>query len=68
VPNRRPAKKGSFGGHLEELVKHFPHEEAGRKPDQSERTVDRSALKEKIDIHALLFRMAWQVERDDRGS
>lgn len=62
MPGRRPNKKGSFGGHLEELVKHFPHEPASRaKP----KAVDRRALQEKIDIHALLFRRAWELERDD---
>ena len=23
MPHRRPAKRGSFGGHFDELVKHF---------------------------------------------
>ncbi len=60
----RPKKTGSFGGHLEELVKHFPARQSVRhKPE-----LDRQRLKEKIDIHALLFQMAWQVERDKRGS
>jgi hypothetical protein len=28
MPHRRPRAKGSFGGHFDELTKHFPHEEA----------------------------------------
>jgi hypothetical protein len=68
VPDRRPVNKGSFGGHLEELVKHFPHEKPVPKSNSPKRTSDRSALQEKIDIHALLFQMAWQVDRDEPGS
>ena len=65
MPHRRPVKSGSFGGHLEELVKHFPHEVAVRQADQKKRAIDRRKLQEKIDVHALLFQMAWQVERED---
>ena len=61
----RPRKKGSFGGNLEELVKHFPHEAAPREKVRPKPTVDRQRLQEKIDIHALLFQMAWQVESDE---
>lgn len=25
MPHRRPVKHGSFGGHFDELVKHFTH-------------------------------------------
>ena len=25
MPHRRQFQKGSFGGHFDELVKHFPH-------------------------------------------
>lgn len=61
MSGERPTKKGSFGGHLEELVKHFPHERASRaKP----KAVDRRSLQEKLDIHAVLFQRAWQLERD----
>lgn len=50
---------------MDELVKHFPYEVATRKPPQTKPKIDSKALKEKIDIHALLFQMAWQVERED---
>jgi hypothetical protein len=59
--------KGSFGGHLEELVKHFPQEIAPLAPEAAKPKVDRQRLKEKIDIHALLFRMAWELDRDGEG-
>lgn len=65
MPDRRPGKPGSFGAHMDELVKHFPHEVATRKPLQPKPKMDSRALKEKIDIHALLFKMAWQMERED---
>ena len=67
MPGSRPRKKGSFGGHLEELVKHFPDEVATMKAVQPARNIDRRALKEKIDIHARLFQMAWQVEEGREG-
>lgn len=60
---KRRNKKGSFGGHLEELVKHFPHEATVRKPDRPK--VDPRVLKEKIDIHTLLFEMAWRLDAQD---
>lgn len=63
MSHRRPVK-GSFGGHLEELVKHFPHEVAPRGPDEPKPKTGRQALKEKIDIHALLFQQAWKLDRD----
>lgn len=62
MPHRRPLVKGSFGGHFEEIVKHFTH-------DRPERTLpkraDEKSLKEKRDIHALLFEMAWKLEGED---
>jgi hypothetical protein len=60
MPGRRPIKKGSFGGHFDELVKHFPHE----RPKPRDCDEEQRALKEKRDIHALLFERAWQLERE----
>ena len=65
MPHRRTEKKGSFGAHFDELVKHFPREAAAkRKP-----APDFRDLQEKRDIHSLLFERAWQMDRveDDRG-
>jgi hypothetical protein len=33
MPRRRPTKKGSFDGHFDELVKHFPDERASPSGD-----------------------------------
>jgi len=62
----RPKNRGSFGGHLEELIKHFPAEAIARELDRPK--VDSKALKEKIEIHAMLFQQAWRLERDEHGS
>ena len=62
MPHRRTRKKGSFGGHFDELVTHFPETEAEAKHKRrAERT-----RKENLDIHALLFERAWSVERSER--
>ena len=57
-------KKGSFSGHFDELVKHFPHDKPGESP--SGRPSSRE-LQEKRDIHALLFEQAWKLDRADDG-
>ncbi|MCL6729090.1 hypothetical protein [Sphingomonas hankyongi] len=58
---KRPIKQGSFGGHFDELVKHFPHD----RPSASETDAEerRRSLREKRDIHALLFEQAWKLDR-----
>ena len=60
MPHRRQVQKGSFGGNIDELVKHFPNDQpetpAG---EQHQRSAE---LQEKIDIHARLFEQAWEVE------
>lgn len=56
MTGKRPIIKGSFGGHFDELVKHFPHDDA---PAQVR---NKRELKEKRDIHALLFEQAWRME------
>jgi hypothetical protein len=61
MPSSRQNQKGSFAGHFDELVKHFPEyqpEEAGEGRHERSRR-----LQEMIDIHSLLFERAWQVER-----
>lgn len=63
MPHRRTRKKGSFGGHFDELVTHFPEPEP--KPD--DRSGDNRKLKEKLDIHALLFEQAWRMDQGERG-
>ena len=63
MQHRRTRKKGSFGGHFDELVTHFPEPEP--KPD--DRSGDNRKLKEKLDIHALLFEQAWRMDQGERG-
>lgn len=65
MPGKRPIKKGSFGGHFEELVKHFPHDARDQRTFNAN---DKRSLQEKRDIHALLFERAWQLEQQDEGS
>ena len=68
MPHRRIAKKGSFGSHFDELVKHFPHHASQRGARRSQQNA--CALQEKRDIHALLFERAWGLnrEREDEGA
>ena len=62
MPHRRTVKKGSFGGHFDQLVTHFPEKEAEAK---RKRRAPR-AMKENLDIHALLFERAWRMEGSER--
>lgn len=60
MPHRRPRKRGSFASHFDELVVHFRDQPPAVR---LERPADRSPeLQEKIDLHALLFELAWRVE------
>ena len=59
LPHRRPLRKGSFDGHFDELVTVFPAQALEPRHERAERD---PKLQEKIDIHALLFRRAWQLE------
>ena len=56
---QRSGKVGSFGSHLDELVKHFPHDAPARKREGP----DARAKQDKRDIHALLFERAWGMDR-----
>ena len=64
MTQRHSAPKGSFGAHLDEVVKHFP-DEARQAADRRKR--DARELREQRDIHALLFEKAWRMERQDEG-
>jgi hypothetical protein len=61
MPHRRRIKKGSFDGHFDELVKHFPGPDAKPAPGEAERNP-----KERADIHAALFAGAWEREKTHR--
>lgn len=61
MPHRRRVQKGSFGSHFDELVVQFRADET-QSPSGSRPAKRSPKLQEKIDIHALLFRQAWQLE------
>jgi hypothetical protein len=64
MPHQRRVQKGSFGTHFDELVAQFPANEMARSSLTG--AAERSPkLQEKIDIHALLFARAWQLD-DER--
>jgi hypothetical protein len=66
MPHRRRFRKGSFGTHLDELVKHFPATDAPvRTPEAPKRSPE---LQEKINVHTLLFKQAWQVDGQDSST
>lgn len=54
MPHRRRVRKNSFGGDLDDLVKHFPEQPC--KPEKK----DESVPKEERDIHHRLFERAWR--------
>ncbi|HEX3422693.1 MAG TPA: hypothetical protein VHS33_04740 [Sphingomicrobium sp.] len=60
MPHRRRAKKNSFGGHFDDLVKHFPEQlskgEGG----------DEGAPNDEPNFHDRLFKSAWN-RRSERG-
>ena len=62
MPNRRRVQKGSFGGHFDELVVNFPANEPQSPSAQPTRRDPK--LQQKIDIHAMLFKLAWKAEDD----
>ncbi|HYX45875.1 MAG TPA: hypothetical protein VE820_03495 [Sphingomicrobium sp.] len=64
MPHRRRVRKGSFGGHLDELVKHFAAEDV-RCGENAEPTPRSQELQDRIDLHARLFESAWKLD-DER--
>jgi hypothetical protein len=63
MPHRRRVQKGSFGGHFDELVKHFP---TGSRDAKEQAPSARSQeLQDRIDLHAQLFDWAWKLD-DER--
>lgn len=61
MPHRRARKRGSFSSHFDELVVQFRDEPRGGQPRPEKRS---KRLQEKIDIHAMLFRRAWELDED----
>jgi hypothetical protein len=60
MPGRRPDKKGSFGGHFDQLVQVL-QPEPRRKPDRSEK---RAPEDEDSNVHDRLFESAWRKARE----
>ena len=54
MPHRRRVKKNSFGGHFDDLVKHFP----AQPPKEPGR--DEARPKDERGIHERLFDSAWR--------
>ena len=61
MTRRRKVMQGSFGAHLEEVVKHFPTDE--REPASERPKRDAESFREARDIHTLLFERAWQLDQ-----
>ena len=61
MPGKRPVKKGSFGSHFDEVVKHFPHDEPETKVDKGK--ANRS---DAHNVHDRLFESAWARARAER--
>ena len=62
MPGRRPEKKGSFGGHFDELVKHFPHEEPSPKKNGSKEPRESG---DDQSVHDRLFESSWRHAREE---
>ncbi|MES2136890.1 MAG: hypothetical protein V4502_07520 [Pseudomonadota bacterium] len=58
MPHRRPRKRGSFGGHFDELVEHFPKEE--KQPPEPPKNKPPT---DSADVHKRLFECAWRASR-----
>jgi hypothetical protein len=59
MPGKRPVRKGSFGGHFDELVKHFPDDH----PPKADDPPSKPKL-DTMDIHDRLFESAWRTARE----
>jgi hypothetical protein len=60
MPNRRQIKRGSFGTHLDDLVRVFKPEAEPKKGHPEERTDDPP------NVHDRLFERAWRADADKR--
>ena len=63
MPHRRSVSKGSFGGHFDELVKHFPH--GPRQPKSSEVKQRDNGNADERSVHDRLFECAWKKAREE---
>lgn len=60
MPHRRRIKKGSFGSHFDELVKHFSHDEPAPDPPKRDDNPDERHINDK------LFENAWRKVRKSK--
>jgi hypothetical protein len=58
MPGKRPIKKGSFGGHFDELVKHFSEERPKALPGKQTEKKQEAGC-----VHDRLFASAWAKAR-----
>jgi hypothetical protein len=64
MPGRRSDKKGSFGGHLDEVVRVFEP----KPTDKRDRAERRKPPEEDSSVHDRLFESAWRKAREDQES
>ena len=64
MPGRRQIRKGSFGSHFDEVVKHFPHEKPETRLDGGK---DKSSDQD-ASVHDKLFESAWRAARRSQPS
>jgi hypothetical protein len=65
MPKRRQVKKGSFGSHFDEVVKHFPHEETTKRDEAHDR---RKRSKDDGNVHDKLLEIASRKTRGIQSS
>lgn len=61
MPAKRPVRKGSFGGHFDELVKHFPNDRPAKAQPQPNPKTDLG------DVHDRLLESARRQAREARN-
>jgi hypothetical protein len=64
MPGRRPDKKGSFGGHFDQLVRVFEPESTQKAGPSKKRAPEG----EDSNVHDRLFESAWRKVREDQES
>ena len=65
MPHRRRTKKGSFGGHFDELVTQFPDDGSTRRDKAKNQD---QPPKDDGSIHDRLFESAWRKARPNQSS
>jgi hypothetical protein len=59
MPHRRKPEKGSFGGHFDELVKHFPGEQLSASSEDKDVPPERDGS-----VDDRLFESTWRKSRN----